>query len=431
MSIFGVKHKNKPRYSIVMEVKKMRQMMLLLCMFTILLSCGSETNIDGPRLTLNKTTLILQEGAEEALLVSGVPEGEAGNVIWASSSPEVATVSVDGKVKAVKTGESTVLVVAGNASATCQITVQRREPQKNVYVAGYQKIGSVKVATLWKNGEPIRLSDGTANAEANSVYVVGDDVYVAGYAIYGSSPLAIVWKNGDPIPVSYRNSYAESVFVYNNQIYTAGREYIRMYVATSWKGLEATGLADRLSYGMSVFVENGNVYIGGRESGAMIWENGTPMTLKMPAGTTSSRIESVCASKGNVYGVGSIYSENNVAMVWKNGDPIMLTDGKTSAGAESVFVAGDDVYVAGFDTYEPGRLLAMLWKNGEPIRLTDGTSSAYAWSVYVADNQVYVAGHEQINKKYFAALLWVDGVAVRLTDGSTDAEAYDVFVVPE
>lgn len=409
---------------------------MLLCALVTLLSCGSETNIDIPHLVLNKTSLTLREGEEETLHVSMASHFETANIIWASSSPEVATVNEEGKIKAVKSGEASILVAMENASATCLVTVQPRKPQKIVYVAGYEKIGDFKYATLWRNGDPIRLTNGVSNAEAYSVYVVGDDVYVAGYATYGSNAVAVIWKNGIAIPISYKYSHAHSVYVYNNRFYVAGWEYTRFHTATSWQGMTPTHLADRHSYARSVYVANGNTYIGGvvpSAANAVIWENATAMPLKMPSGTTSSEINSVYVSGNNVYGAGTIVLNNkeNFPAFWKDSTPTVLPVISIYNGGESVFVSGNDVYVAGFDTYEPGKYLAMLWKNGEAIRLTDGTSSAYARSVYVVNNQAYVAGYEQVKKKYNAAMLWADGVAVRLTDGGSDAEAYSVFVVSE
>ena len=42
----------------------------------------------------------------------------------------------------------------------------------DVYVAGYQwKIGGHYIATYWKNGEVVKLTDETKNAIANSIYI--------------------------------------------------------------------------------------------------------------------------------------------------------------------------------------------------------------------------------------------------------------------
>ncbi|GGC49296.1 hypothetical protein GCM10011386_46990 [Parapedobacter defluvii] len=60
-------------------------------------------------------------------------------------------------------------------------TTPPTEKQADVYVAGYQMIGSQSIASLWKNGIATTLTDNTVLASsANDVFVSGNDVYVAG-----------------------------------------------------------------------------------------------------------------------------------------------------------------------------------------------------------------------------------------------------------
>lgn len=305
--------------------------------------------------------------------------------------------------------------------------------EKAVYVAGFEYINGKRVATLWKNGEAIRLSNGDSQSEAYSIAVSGKDVYVAGYAVFGSSRIAVLWKNGVIMPLSYKNSEANSIFIQGNDIHVAGQEFESKYVATHWKNGATTHLADKLSYAESVYASGNDIYVAGINSKnirAELWKNGTPMTLTHPNGTTDGKLYSICVSGKDVYVAGSAYIANdntNVAVYWKNGNPIVL-DG-TYAEAEAIYVKDNDIYIAGYDTHTPGRLKAMLWKNREAISLTDGKDSAHARDLHVQGSKVYVAGYKQINAKYNAAVLWKDGSETLLTDGSTDAEAYSVFVV--
>ena len=305
--------------------------------------------------------------------------------------------------------------------------------EKAVYVAGYENINGKKVATLWKNGEAIRLSNGDSQAEAYSIAVSGKDVYVAGYAVFGNSRIAVLWKNGVIMPLSYKNSEANSVFIQGNDIHVAGQEYESKFVATHWKNGTTTHLADKLSYGESVYASGNDVYVAGISSNnvrAALWKNGTPMTLTHPNGTTDGQMYSVCVSRKDVYVAGSAYIANNntnIAVYWKNGTPIVL--GGTYAEAKDICVKDNNIYVAGYDTHTPGRLKAMLWKNGEAISLTDGKDSAEARGLYVQGSKTYVVGYKQINAKYNAAAFWEDGNETLLTDGATEAEAFAVFVV--
>src|SRR6188768_1789387 len=71
----------------------------------------------------------------------------------------------------------------------------------DVYVAGYDYRGDYRVATYWKNGQPIILTDGTKEAWATSISVVGSDVYVVGYE-FNSFYIPMYWKNGQAIALT-------------------------------------------------------------------------------------------------------------------------------------------------------------------------------------------------------------------------------------
>ena len=85
--------------------------------------------------TLDKSSLNLVE-EQEALLVATFSPAEA-----------VATVSPDGKVKAVADGVATISVTAGAVKAVCQVTVQT--PAKEWAVGDYYEVGSVKGVVVW------------------------------------------------------------------------------------------------------------------------------------------------------------------------------------------------------------------------------------------------------------------------------------------
>ncbi|HOJ76637.1 MAG TPA: hypothetical protein PL158_00880, partial [Bacillota bacterium] len=74
-----------------------------------------------------------------------------------------------------------------------------------------------KVAKYWRNGQAIELNEGDYDADANSIYVVGNDVYVAGYEEIGGKKVAKYWKNGQAEALSdgTNDAFATGIFVVN------------------------------------------------------------------------------------------------------------------------------------------------------------------------------------------------------------------------
>ena len=87
----------------------------------------SDTEIKVTGVTLNKTALTLNIGANETLTATVAPADATNKkVTWKSSDAAVATVDANGKVTAVKAGEATITVTTedGGKTATCKVTVK-------------------------------------------------------------------------------------------------------------------------------------------------------------------------------------------------------------------------------------------------------------------------------------------------------------------
>lgn len=99
-------------------------------------------------ITLSAAELNLEPGGEAQLTATYDPaDADLSSVVWASSAEAVATVSQDGKVKAVADGVATISVTAGAVKAECQVTVQT--PAKEWAVGDYYEVGSVKGVVVW------------------------------------------------------------------------------------------------------------------------------------------------------------------------------------------------------------------------------------------------------------------------------------------
>lgn len=82
--------------------------------------------------TLNKTTLVLEKGETETLAVLNLPAGvEEKDVVWTSSNDKAASVN-GGVVTAIAEGETVITAKAGEAQATCKVTVTDNSASKEL-----------------------------------------------------------------------------------------------------------------------------------------------------------------------------------------------------------------------------------------------------------------------------------------------------------
>ena len=172
----------------------------------------------------------------------------------------------------------------------------------DVYVAGYVPAGSYTRATLWLNGIPQYLTDGTGYAQANSVFVSGNDVYVAGYVPAGSYTRATLWVNRVPqylLSDGTASTTANSVFVSGNDVYVAGYAAGSYTRAALWVNGIPQYLTGLIGYPQanSVFVSGNDVYMAGYErwssnsSLATLWVNGVERLLTSNAnGNTANSV---------------------------------------------------------------------------------------------------------------------------------------------
>ena len=238
---------------------------------------------------------------------------------------------------------------------------------KDIYVCGYEQktSGGTRIATVWKNGIAMNLTDGSKNAEVRDITVSGNDVYAVGSEddINGTDR-ARFWKNG--VLVNLVNSQSESVAnlveVIGKDVYIIGQEYENnLSVRKIWKNGVASTLQGNIN---SIAVNNNDVFTAGsQDNTAKFWKNGEGYFLTNGASYSSAYDIEV---KGNdIYIVGEEMNNISVAKLWKNGNASNLSDGNYSNVATDISITGDDVYVLGYENNKGTKY--KLWKNGEVI----------------------------------------------------------------
>ena len=383
--------------------------------------------------TLDKPTLEVTVGASAELTATVAPDNAADKrITWGSSEPTVAGVDENGRVEALRAGETivTVTTVDGNKTATCKVTVSPAA----VPVAEVTLDKPTLEVTVGETGQltatvaPEDADDKTViwHSDKSEIAAVDEDGTVtamaAGEAIVtaeagGKTATCVVTVHAKPkVSTVYATGfYDKLIFAY---FWKTGQEQV------TFLGTDA-----QCTRSNSICVSGADVYIGGQattdEQGyyaPTLWKNGVPRYLTDPTSPIDGEVCCVVVDGSDVYASG-YYRVNrtsttsfrkDVATIWKNDRQIELTDATNYAQARSVFVSNGTVYAVGEHTDTQGTAIATVWSNDSDdwsnvrVRnLSDGTNHAYAQSVCVSGSDVYVAGYGYgPGGTSYTAMLW-------------------------
>ncbi len=269
----------------------------------------------------NRSALLWKNGAKTTLQ-SKYPSNQANSVFVNGNDVFVAGDSGDGFEMGFpifwKNGNPVYLSNNGGSAKSVFVS------NNIIYVAGYEDLGSGIVAKFWKNGvgtnlvTPIPTNPSTTYSKATSIFVNGTDVYVGGYQYFEdantSKMIAKIWKNGNPMTLTNLpgDSFINAIFVIGTDVYAVGStegcipfSSPGKKVATYWKNGNPIYLSDctkQNGVGQSLFIKGSDVYVGGyiinhQESGVsdtsyrpryVIWKNNTIIKQSsLGAGPTS------------------------------------------------------------------------------------------------------------------------------------------------
>jgi len=285
-----------------------------------------------------------------------------------------------------KNGVATALTTDKTSFITC-ITVDGND----VYVGGAMTTSrSLDMATYWKNGNPVTLTDGTTNARVTGIAINGPDVYAVGSRTSPTSgnPVATCWKNGvaEELAGDAFYSVANGVAVSGSDVYVVG-QFMNGHLDSSTIMVWKNGVAQPLSgypfsYAMCVAFSGSDIYLGGTGSPGIGYSNG--------------------------------------AAVWKDGILEWVFGDLTAGQVNSLALSGNDNYAVGFYTPPGGTQAATWWKNGVALSLSgavDNTvDNTYADGIAISGQNIFISGGavSYSNQNNSQAFCWVNGVRVTL-----------------
>lgn len=229
----------------------------------------------------------------------------------------------------------------------------------DTYIAGTESLQNGNdILKLWKNNVAESLTDGKHHVEAADIAINQRDVYIVGNEYIGSlnTSIATVWKNGTPIRLSDEISEANAISIHNNEMYIAGyKEYYGKKTAIVWKlnGSETflyTEKDDLESTASDIYVDESGIYVTGylRNSGksaAILWKN--TVATRLSDENSFSEARTLFVHNGDVYVCGydiDIHKYDFTGKIWKNGS---LVKEMNNAKPESVSIKDNKILIGG------------------------------------------------------------------------------------
>ncbi len=272
----------------------------------------------------------------------------------------------------------------------------------DVYIVGYEMSLTGKyTAMLWKNNLPNSLTDGNEDAMANGVAVVNSDVYVVGQRKLPNNDnwIATLWKNGEPISLSdptTTNANAYDIAVVGTDVYVIGESRILSDLSSKhvyWKNGELSYLSNNeVGSGNQSITSSGNqvymMWCGAYNSfgdSRVYYKDLVGSAKLLTDSPDDTRGEDIKVNGTDIYIAGWISNaqKNLQAAYWKNGNQTLVGPENASSFGMAIALSGNNIFVAGYVSVADKRSRAVYWKNGDITYLSDGQYDALVRRIWI------------------------------------------------
>ena len=142
--------------------------------------------IELKSISLSKTTLELEEGQSATLTVKYSPSNATDKATtWKSSDANVAKVSANGKVMAVKSGNATIIANCQGKDAYCNVTVKAKEVQSQQSASKPETPVVIELKSIALNKTTLELEEG------------GNTTLTIEYSPNNATDKTTTWKSSD------------------------------------------------------------------------------------------------------------------------------------------------------------------------------------------------------------------------------------------
>lgn len=260
----------------------------------------------------------------------------------------------------------------------------------DVYILGTEKVdGSEEKTKVWKNGQELPLP---INSNIHDITISGSDLYLLSQEYINNAYQIVVYKNNQPINITdgANDATPTKIKIIGSDTYILGTVFDgNHYVVTIWKNGVATNITDGSynAFSNDLVVNNNEVYVLGREHNGTttlpkLWKNGNEVPNFI--NDQFFRPVSLFVENDNVYVTGNFVKDAiRTAQLWKNGETINIGGINNHSFVSDVFVKNNKVYVSYHEANQFKKFVSKLWLDGEITDISDGIIDTYSQKIIV------------------------------------------------